>query len=102
MRLGAVGIIALLSSINAHSSTARAGELSCNSIDGELSRCALPGADKLKVKLKLDRAGACKNGDTWGVDKDGLWVDMGCQAVFTYKDAHARPWWRGMMPSLHR
>ncbi len=36
-------------------SAAKAGEFSCNSVDGELNRCALQGANKMKVRLKLDR-----------------------------------------------
>jgi hypothetical protein len=83
-------------------SAANAGEISCNSISGELNRCALPDANKMKVKLKLDREGACQKGDTWGVDSDGVWVDMGCRAVFTYKDPHARPWWRSLLPKPGR
>lgn len=81
---------------------AEAGEFACNSINGELNRCALQGASKLKVRLKLDREGACQKGDTWGVDNEGVWVDMGCRAVFTYKDPHPRPWWRSLLPKFGR
>ncbi len=83
-------------------SAAKAGEFSCNSVDGELNRCALQGANKMKVRLKLDREGACQKGDTWGVDNEGVWVDMGCRAVFTYKDPHPRPWWPSLLPKLGR
>ncbi|WP_363351290.1 DUF3011 domain-containing protein [Methylocystis echinoides] len=77
-----------------------AGEFSCNSIDGEFTRCALRDAHKMKVKLKLDREGGCKRGDTWGVDADGVWVDMGCRAVFAYKDPATRTWWRRFVPKF--
>lgn len=101
MRYSTARIVVIAHLIAVPASTALAGEISCNSIDGELNRCALQGADKMKVKLKLDRVGACKKGDTWGVDNDGVWVDMGCQAVFTYKDPSASPWWRSLS-SLRR
>jgi hypothetical protein len=76
------------------SSFALGAKIACDSIDGNLRRCALTAAEKMKVKLKVDRKGNCKKGKNWGVSQDEIWVDMGCNAVFTYKSPSDMPWWR--------
>jgi Protein of unknown function (DUF3011) len=76
------------------SSLVLGAEIACDSIDGSLRRCALTAAEKMKVKLKVDRNGNCKKGKNWGVSQDEIWVDMGCNAVFTYKSPSDMPWWR--------
>lgn len=30
---------------------------------------------------------ACKRGETWGTEPDGIWVDQGCKGVFRVEDA---------------
>ncbi len=76
------------------SSLAVGAEIACDSVDGNLRRCALTAAEKMKVKLKVDRKGNCKKGKNWGVSQDEIWVDMGCNAVFSYKSPTDLPWWR--------
>jgi hypothetical protein len=78
----------------AHSSLAVSAEIACDSIDGSLHRCALAAAEKMKVKLKTDRKGSCKKGKNWGISQDEIWVDMGCNAIFTYKSPTDIPWWK--------
>jgi hypothetical protein len=63
---------------------AKAAEITCGSLDGELSHCTLAGANTLKVKLKHRIDGVCKFDESWGVDREGVWVDMGCRAIFKY------------------
>lgn len=87
----------LCAGLTAPPDLARAGELACNSLNGEFSRCALKDADKLRIRLKLDREGGCKKNDTWGVDADGVWVDMGCSAVFSFKAPSERGWWQKLL-----
>jgi Protein of unknown function (DUF3011) len=80
-----------------------AGEVTCNSPDGELTRCSLPHADRLKVKLKRRVDGICKFQQSWGVDPDGVWVDMGCSAVFQYASPLARQiGWKRFLPAWAR
>lgn len=71
-----------------------ADEISCYSQDYEYTHCALPNADKLNLRLKIDRQGGCKKNNTWGVDQKGVWVDYGCQATFRYKSMADRGWFR--------
>lgn len=62
-----------------------ATEIACSS-DGNYNRCLLSHADKLNVKLTQKLEGECKKDYTWGADSDGVWVDKGCSAVFTYTE----------------
>lgn len=82
------------------SETAMAADIACSSIDGEFQRCALPGADKMKVKMQSHTDGDCKFGQSWGVDREGIWVDMGCSGVFRYKSpVPERTGWRRFIPA---
>lgn len=64
--------------------SAGAAELTCSS-DGGFNRCPLPGADKAGVRLIQKIEGTCKKDYGFGVDSDGVWVNSGCIAVFSYK-----------------
>jgi hypothetical protein len=81
-----------------------AAELVCNSSDGEYHLCPLANADKLKVKIKYHSDGDCKKGDTWGVESKGIWVDLGCQATFRFKDDKSaqNAGWKRFLPSWVR
>lgn len=84
---------------------AAGAEIACGSVDGEFHRCALLGADRMKVKLKQRLDGPCKSGETWGVDSDGLWVDMGCRGLFRYTAPPVgvqRAGWRRFLPPWTR
>lgn len=69
-------------------SQAFATEITCGSTGG-MNRCPLPGADQLHVKLKQVLEGNCVFDKTWWADSDGVVVDGGCNAVFSYKSAAA-------------
>lgn len=56
----------------------------CESVDNRRVYCELPRDARVRsVRLgkQLSRA-ACTEGQTWGVDQRGLWVDDGCRADF--------------------
>lgn len=55
--------------------------LTCSSNDGRRNWCPINrGAD---VRLNRQISGSpCVQGQTWGVDRRGLWVDRGCRAEF--------------------
>jgi hypothetical protein len=63
----------------------KAGEIACSSYRNEFNRCPLPNAGNLNVKLIQNLGDAsCRKDYTWGADSDGVWVDKGCSAVFSY------------------
>jgi hypothetical protein len=55
-------------------------QVECRSEDHRFARC---GNSRAPARLlrQISRA-PCVEGRTWGVDRDGLWVDQGCAAVF--------------------
>ena len=69
-------------------SNAFAAEITCGSTGG-MNRCPLPGADRLNVKVKQVLEGKCAREKGWWADSDGIVVDKGCNAVFSYKTASA-------------
>ena len=56
--------------------------IACSSDDGEKHYCE---ADtRYGARLVRQRSHApCKEGDSWGYDEEGIWVDKGCGADFT-------------------
>ena len=65
-----------------------AAEITCGSIGG-MNRCPLPGADRLNVKVIQVLEGNCAREKGWWADSDGVVVDQGCNAVFSYTPASA-------------
>ncbi len=55
----------------------------CESNDGRRNYCGQYGEH---VRLERQISGSpCVEGQTWGVDRTGLWVDRGCRAYFTVR-----------------
>jgi hypothetical protein len=56
--------------------------VTCSSDDGNRQYCGT--FDYEQVRLERQISGSpCTDGQTWGVDRNGLWVDHGCRAIFT-------------------
>lgn len=57
--------------------------VTCNSTNDRYTRCLsdIRRGDRVRLKRQLSNSG-CWEGDTWGFDRDGIWVDRGCRAVF--------------------
>ena len=68
------------------SSSGGSGTVKCESHDDARRHCAVKNLDtgSVTVQRKLSQS-ACQRGADWGVDRDGIWVDKGCRAVFAYK-----------------
>ena len=56
------------------------GEIECVSHNFAYTRCEVPWRDARIVRQLSDTA--CVRGQTWGVDRGGVWVDRGCGARF--------------------
>jgi hypothetical protein len=56
--------------------------ITCSSDDGGRHTC--PVDTRGGVQMTNQRSGsACKQGYSWGYDRNGIWVDHGCRADFT-------------------
>lgn len=56
------------------------GQVECSSRDFHMTRCDAPWRDAQLVRQSSDSR--CAKGSTWGIDRQGLWVDKGCSGVF--------------------
>ena len=58
-----------------------ANSVTCESNDGRRKYCGNANPNQVSMQRQLSSA-SCMQGETWGVDNQGLWVDRGCRAVF--------------------
>jgi hypothetical protein len=56
--------------------------VTCESNDGNRRYCGNYDYDQVRMERQISGS-PCVQGQTWGVDRDGLWVDRGCRAVFS-------------------
>jgi len=58
-------------------------DLTCSSNDGGWQQCSTPFTNISNVELRRQISGSpCVQGQTWGFDARGVWVDRGCRAEF--------------------
>jgi hypothetical protein len=76
------GLFGILSLAAAPAAQARSGRptIRCESIHGKFNRCAMPWRNAELVRQ--ESKGACNRGQSWGVDRQGLWVNHGCRGLF--------------------
>lgn len=58
------------------------GVVRCESNDGRMNRCSLPGGGGRVMLERQHSRTACIEGRSWGQDRGGVWVDDGCRADF--------------------
>jgi Protein of unknown function (DUF3011) len=70
------------------------GTIYCASDDGRRHSCN--ANTRGGVQLTNQRSGsACTEGQTWGWDNNGIWVDRGCRAEFTVGNGRGGGHWGG-------
>ena len=55
--------------------------VTCSSNNGKRNWCDTGGRRNIQLSRQISGS-ACIQGQTWGVDNRGLWVDQGCRAEF--------------------
>ena len=61
------------------------GSITCESNDGRYKHCgARVGRGHVEIERVLSRA-ECRYGQSWGTDREGVWVDDGCRARFAIR-----------------
>jgi Protein of unknown function (DUF3011) len=68
----------------------------CGSQDGRFVRCQVPWRDAEMIRQESDSP--CVRGQTWGVDRGGLWVDRGCRGQFVEMGRGGGGWQGGGGP----
>jgi Protein of unknown function (DUF3011) len=55
--------------------------ITCSSNDGRRNWCDVGGRRDIRLNRQISGS-ACVQGQTWGIDNRGVWVDRGCRAEF--------------------
>lgn len=55
--------------------------ITCSSRDSQYTYCRVHTEDRVRLSHQLSSS-ECIEGDTWGYDRHGIWVDKGCRAEF--------------------
>lgn len=74
--LAFLGALLLLPSVSSAQQT-----ITCESNNGGRKYCGSANPGQVTLQQQLSQA-SCVQGDSWGVDNQGLWVDRGCRATF--------------------
>lgn len=66
----------------------------CEAGDGRSRFCAVDTRGGVRLVRQLSRS-PCIEGQTWGTERSGIWVDRGCRAEFEVGYRHDRGWGDG-------
>lgn len=58
--------------------------VTCESNNGRRNYCGSYNRDQVTFQRQLSNS-SCVQGQSWGVDRQGLWVDNGCRAIFAVR-----------------
>jgi hypothetical protein len=62
------------------------GTVTCESRNDERKRCTVRNLDTGSVHVQRNLSQTqCRRGSNWGTERDAIWVDSGCRAVFAYR-----------------
>jgi hypothetical protein len=61
--------------------------IKCESNDGRRHYCGSYGYDQVQLDRQFSGS-PCVRDQSWGVDRDGLWVDNGCRAYFSTRSSY--------------
>lgn len=70
--------------------------LTCSSNDGSRVYCDTNTSGGVQLTRQISGS-PCRQGETWGYDNRGVWVDRGCRAEFQVGAPGNSNWNRGMM-----
>jgi hypothetical protein len=56
--------------------------ITCEANNDNRKYCGNYNPDQVRLERQISGS-PCIRGETWGVDREGLWVERGCRAVFT-------------------
>ena len=76
------GVLAgLLAGWPAQNAEARPRHVVCESISNRYQFCRVDTRGGVQLQRQLSNS-ACRQNQTWGYDRNGIWVDRGCRAEF--------------------
>ena len=78
--LGSV-LVGAFTGLPVRDAEARPRHVTCESIHNRYQFCRVNTRGGVQLHRQLSSA-ACRKDQTWGYDRDGIWVDRGCRAEF--------------------
>ena len=63
--------------------------ITCGSINYGYNYCRIPTDGRARIAHQISHK-PCINGDSWGYDNMGVWVDKGCRADFVVGDPYSQ------------
>ncbi len=88
--LGGV-LVAALTGLPVQNAEARPRHITCESTHNRQQFCRIDTRGGVQLQRQLSNA-ACRKNQTWGYDRNGIWVDRGCRAEFRVGSGDR---WRG-------
>lgn len=88
--LGGV-LVGLLTGWPVQNAEARSRHVTCESRNQRYQFCRIDTRGGVQLQRQLSNA-ACRKNQTWGYDRNGIWVDRGCRAEFRVGGGER---WRG-------
>lgn len=88
--LGSV-LVAALTGLPVQDAEARPRHITCESTHNRQQFCRIDTRGGVQLQRQLSNA-ACRKNQTWGYDRNGIWVDRGCRAEFRVGSGDR---WRG-------
>ncbi len=86
------GILAgLFTGLPVQNAEARPRHITCESTHNRQQFCRIDTRGGVQLQRQLSNA-ACRQNQTWGYDRNGIWVDRGCRAEFRVGSSER---WRG-------
>jgi hypothetical protein len=77
----ALTVLALAASAHAFAAT---GFINCDSTGYRYNYCAVDTQGRVVMIRENSSGNLCRQGRGWGYDNNGIWVDRGCRAQFSY------------------
>lgn len=74
-------LVGAFAGLPAQNAEARPRHITCESTHNRQQYCRVDTRGGVQLQRQLSNA-ACWKNQTWGYDRDGIWVDRGCRAEF--------------------
>jgi hypothetical protein len=65
--------------------------ITCGSLNYGYNYCRVYTGGRARIAHQISHK-SCTEGDTWGYDSQGIWVDKGCRADFVVDEAYGGGW----------
>jgi hypothetical protein len=65
--------------------------ITCGSLNYGYNYCRIYTGGRVRLSHQISKH-SCSQGDSWGYDSQGVWVDKGCRADFVVDESYGNSW----------